>query len=138
MFNVIIRLAVWSKYFESRKYCPVEVVEKMRLYVHSKCQFQRNLYFISLKFIFVTGVCSTMKYVIIKKADSILWQKIMCWLNITVNQPNTFCKVIFLVSKFFCDLIHWKQKKHRKILNHNANVSSETFHWRKFYNEFLK
>ena len=73
------RLAVLFKYFESQKYCAVEIAEEMRLVIYGKNQLWQKWYLISLKRVFVTGICYllifTLKQTIPKKAGFFLCQK---------------------------------------------------------------
>ena len=98
-----------SVYFESQKYYAVEIVEEMRLVIYDKDQLKRrkNWYLISLKRIFVTGVCYllifNLELHIPEKPDFFCAERTSASLTEKYNnmELKTFRKVLFLVSKFF-------------------------------------
>ena len=130
------------KYFESQKYCAVEIGEKMRFV---KNQLRLNWCLISLKRNLLRGFVSYLyllrSNISRKKLDFFLYRKNMCWFDRTVQQNlknvlkrsdlKMFRKVLFLISKFFFPI--WLAENKNEIQNHSSNVSSETFRRRNFW-----
>ena len=118
-FYHLIRLAASFKFFESQKYCAVEIVEEMRLNIYGKDQFWKNKYLITLKRIFVTGVMICL--FLLRNNISLK----SCLLPVPKKRANVtkqcnniqlkaFRKVLFLVSKVFCSIDWLKTKTVRK------------------------
>ena len=103
----IIRIAVSFNYFGFQKYCSVEIVEEMRLVIFGKNQLRKNWYLISLKRIFLTGVC----YLLIFTSEE--------------HIPKNGDFVPFQISNFFFIflLLIWLAENQSKVRNHNSDIS---------------
>lgn len=115
------------KYFESQKYCVVEIGEKMRFV---KNQLRLNWCLISLKRNLLRGFVNYLyllrSNISRKKLDFFLYRKNMCWFDRTVQQNlknvlkrsdlKIFGKLLFLISKFFFQFDWLKIKTKFKII----------------------
>lgn len=103
----IISIAVSFNYFEFQKYCSVEIVEEMRLVIFGKNQLRKNWYLISLKRIFLTGIC----YLLIFTSEE--------------HIPKNGDFLPFQISNFFFIflLLIWLAENQSKVRNHNSDIS---------------
>ena len=98
-------------YIESRKYCGMKIVERVRLFIYDKVQLRYYWYLTSMKRIFVMGGCYFFVFsrnIARKKITSFSGKGTCADLTEYYNnmELKTFRKT--MGRKFFSDLISWE------------------------------
>ena len=131
-------VAVSFKYFESQKYCAVEIAQEIRpCYLWQRSTSEKLVFDFYETYICHGDSFNYKMYLgiwlfllgnnISQKNDLILCWKNMCWFNRTVQQhgaKNVLWSTISGQQIFF---LNWLAENKNKVRNHDVNVSSQTF-----------